>query len=230
MSDKRKTIINGSDLQEAQVTTYLAEHPDYFENHPDILEQMRLPHERGAAVSLVERQVSVLRERNMEMRARLNNMLDTARANDKLFEKTKRLVLRLLDAEDLQAVLDILNDSLNTDYEVEHFSLILLGNQQQIPATTAKVVGIDEAQSQIGTLLRSNRAICGILRQEELNFLFGEHAFQVGSVAAVPLHRGNTFGILAIGSSDPQYYRSSMGTLFLSYIAEILNRIIPRFL
>ncbi len=230
MTDKHKTTVNGAELQEAQVTTYLREHPEYFENHPDVLELMRLPHESGSAVSLVERQVSVLRERNMEMRARLSNMLDTARANDKLFEKTKRLVLRLLDADDLQSIVDILSHSLSTDYAVEHFSLLLLGDKQEIAETSAKVVGLDQAQSQIGTLLRTNRAICGILRQEELSFLFGEHAFQVGSVAAVPLSHGTTFGVLAIGNSDPQYYRSSMGTLFLSYIAEVLNRIIPRYL
>lgn len=230
MSEGKKTIISAAELQEAQILTYLEENPGFFEEHPELLETIRLPHESGKAVSLIERQVSVLRERNLEMRTRLSNMLESARANDKLFEKTKRLVLRLLDAEDLNAVVETLYDSLGTDYQVEHYSLLLLGEKQDIPQSTAKVVGLDQAQNQIGTLLRTNRAICGILRQEELTFLFGENAFQVGSVAAVPLCHGNTFGILAIGNKDPQYYRSSMGTLFLTYIAEVLNRILPKML
>lgn len=230
MSNDDKTIINAVDLQEAQVTAYLKDNLDFFESRPDILEMMSLPHASGGAVSLVERQVSVLRERNLEMRTRLSNMLESAHANDKLFEKTKRLVLRLLEADDLQTVVDTLYDSLKTDYQVEQYSLLLLGDKQQISASPAKVVGLDQAQSQVGTLMRTNRAICGILRQEELSFLFGENAFQVSSVAAVPLSHGTTFGILALGNSDPQHYRSSMGTLFLSYIAEVLNRTMPKFL
>jgi len=230
MSKDKKTIINATELQRAQILTYLQENPEFFEEHPELLEAIRLPHESGQAVSLIERQVSVLRERNLEMRSRLTNMLESARANDKLFEKTKRLVLRLLEAEDLNTIVETLYQSLGTDYQVENYSLLLLGDKRALPESTAKVVGLDQAQSQIGTLLRTNRAICGILRQEELTFLFEENAFQVGSVAAVPLSHGTTFGILAIGHSDPQYYRSSMGTLFLTYIAEILNRTMPKFL
>lgn len=230
MSKEKKTIISAADLQEAQILTYLKENPGFFEDHPELLETIRLPHESGDAVSLVERQVSVLRERNLEMRARLSNMLESARANDKLFEKTKRLVLRLLEAQDLQHVVETLYDSLGTDYQIQNYSLLLLGEKHELPASEAKVVGLDQAQNQIGTLLRTNRAICGVLRQEELVFLFGENAFQVGSVAAVPLSHGTTFGILAIGNSDPQYYRSSMGTLFLTYISEVLNRILPKML
>lgn len=219
-----------STCSEAAVKAYLREHPTFFEDHPDLLELIELPHESGRAVSLIERQVSVLRERNMEMRQRLNNLLEAARANDKLFEKTKRLVLTLMDARDLTGMVDSLYESLGTDYQLQYYSLVLLGDNVQLPPNPARVAGLSEAQSQVGTLLRGNRAICGILRSEELQFLFGEKASEIGSVAAVPLARGQSYGILAIGNSDPNFYRSSMGTLFLSYIAEVLNRILPKFI
>lgn len=212
----------------AQVSDFLAANPDFFDQYPDILESLQLPHDSGKAVSLIERQISVLRERNIEMRARLHNLLESARENDKLFEKTKRLVLNILEGKNLDAVVTALYDSLGADFKVEYFRLILLGEQDEIPATNARVVGLDEAQSAIGTLLRTNRAICGVLRRDELEFLFGNEAGAIGSVAAVPLCHGHVFGILAIGNSDPNRYRSSMGTLFLSYIAEILNRVAPR--
>ena len=125
---------------------------------------------------------------------------------------------------------ETLYDSLGKDYAVEHYSLILLGDEKQLPRTMARVAGMDHAMSQIGTLIGSNRAVCGILREEEMTFLFGERGRQVGSVAAVPLSYGNLYGILAVGNSDPNYYKSSMGTLFLNYIAEVLNRILPGFL
>lgn len=212
------------------VADYLRAHPDFFERHPEVLEQLQLPHQSGAAISLIERQVSVLRERNLDMRQRLNALLATARDNDKLFEKTKRLVLALLEAHQLSEVVDALYHSLAADFDVPFYNLVLLGEATALPASGARVVGLDEAQQSIGALLRGNRAICGILRREELQFLFGDDAARVGSVAAVPLYRGRVFGVLAIGHGDPNHYRSSMGTLFLSYIAEVLNRVCPRLL
>ena len=91
-----------------QVREYLLEHPDFFNNNPDLLAEINLPHESGQAVSLMERQVAVLRERNMEMRHRINNILETAKENDKLFEKTKRLVLGLLEADSIGQLIDTL--------------------------------------------------------------------------------------------------------------------------
>jgi uncharacterized protein len=215
---------------ESGVIDYLQRHPDFFERHPEVLETLQLPHPSGAAVSLIERQVSVLRDRNLEMRQRLSSLLATARENDKLFEKTKRLVLALLEARQLSEVVDALYHSLASDYDVPFYNLVLLGEAAALPASNARVVGLDQAHQSIGALLRGNRAICGVLRREELQFLFGDQADQVGSVAAVPLYHGRVFGVLAIGHPDPNHYRSSMGTLFLSYIAEVLNRTCPRLL
>ncbi len=228
--DKQPQDKQNNPLTGQQVSEFLSANPDFFEQHPQIVESLELPHESGKAVSLIERQISVLRERNMEMRARLNSLLESASINDKLFEKTKRLVLNILEAPDLDTIVTTLYDSLGTDFKVEFHNLILLGERDKIPASHARVVGLEEAHGAIGTLLRTNRAICGVLRQDELEFLFGEDADKVGSVAAVPLCHGNIFGVLAIGNSDPNCYRSSMGTLFLSYIAEVLNRIAPKLL
>ncbi|MBQ0721578.1 MAG: DUF484 family protein [Gammaproteobacteria bacterium] len=213
-------------ITEQQVCEFLSVETDFFDRHPELLESLELPHESGKAVSLIERQISVLRERNLEMRSRLNNLLETARANDKLFEKTKRLVLALLETATLSKAIDTLYDSLKNDFQIEHHKLILFSTENSIK-TPAKIVSLDQGSRAIGGLLRSNRATCGVLRDEELSFLFEDQAAAIKSVAVVPLNNGNTFGVLAIGSSDPLYYKSSMGTLFLSYIAEVLNRIVP---
>ncbi|MFT7690302.1 MAG: hypothetical protein ACI88U_001021, partial [Porticoccaceae bacterium] len=53
------------------VREFLRDNPTFLDNHQDILESMDLPHHSGSAVSLVERQVSVMRDRNTEIRARL---------------------------------------------------------------------------------------------------------------------------------------------------------------
>lgn len=226
-------MTNNSDnnsISESQVADYLRQHPDFFVSQPGLLADLRLPHESGDAISLVERQVSVLRERNMDMRHRLGKLLDNARDNDKLFDKTKRLTLALLEGQDLGDVIDALYYSFDNDFKIHFTSLLLYGNASKVPASAARIVGIGEAREHIGNLIKSNRAVCGSLGDEELLYIFGNNGKAIGSVAVVPLIHGNTFGLLAIGNRDPQYYRSSMGTLFLSYIGEVLNRVLPRYL
>jgi len=218
------------DPTEKMVREFLRDNPSFLDKNTDILETLVLPHNSGKAVSLVERQVGVLRDRNKEMRSRLDNMLQTAHDNDLLFEKTKRLVLNLLEAKTLGALVEAVYDSLGKDYGIEFYSLTLLGDDKKLPRTMARIASMDKANERVGTLLGANREVCGILREDEMVFLFGERGHQVGSVAAVPLRYDSLYGILAVGNSDPNFYKSSMGTLFLSYIAEILNRVLPNHL
>lgn len=229
MTTQQQAPRTATELHPDQVKAYLQQHPGFFDDHPELLETISLPHESGAAVSLVERQVAVLRERNMEMRQRLNGMLDSAKINDKLFEKTKRLVLAMLEAKSKAMLMETVSNSLDSDFQVEFHSLILFSDQSiKLDSPHTRVASLDEAGAHIGTLLRNNRTTCGILGSDELSYLFGDAASRVGSVAAMPLNHGTPFGILAIGNSDPHFYRSSMGTLFLSYIAEVISRIVPR--
>ena len=217
-------------LEPEQIEAYLREHPDFFQQHSDLLAELTLPHESGSAVSLVERQVAILRERNMDMRHRLSKLLDNARDNDKLFDKTKRLVLSLLEGQDMGDIIDALHYSFDKEFNIHYTSVILFGNAEKIPSSQARVVSLAQARECVGPLLKNSRAVCGSLAEKELQFLFGNHAGEVGSVATVPLVHGSAFGLLSIGNRDPQYYRSSMGTLFLGYIAEVLNRLLPKYL
>ena len=82
----------------------------------------------------------------------------------------------------------------------------------------------------IGGLLQEEKSVSGTLREHELDFLFGEEQRkQIGSTAVVAISHQGIHGILAIASRDPQHYKSSVGTLFLSYIAEVMGRVLPRF-
>ena len=225
-----KEVKTKADSIEKVVREFLRENPDFLDKNTDILETMVLSHNSGKAISLVERQVGVMRDRNKEMRSRLDNMLQTAQDNDLLFEKTKRLVLNLLEAKNLGALVEAVYDSLGKDYGIEFYSLTLFGDEKKLPRTMARIASTEKANERVGTLIGANRTVCGVLREDEMVFLFGERGRQVGSVAAVPLRYDSLYGILAVGNSDPNFYKSSMGTLFLSYIAEILNRVLPNHL
>ncbi len=229
MSD-HTVIDTDSAVSEEQVTEYLRKHPDFFVKQPGLLADLRLPHESGQAISLVERQVSILRERNMDMRHRLSKLLDNARDNDRLFDKTKRLVLALLEGQSLSDSVDSLLYSFDSDFQIHYTSLILFGDPAQLPNSQARVEPLSKARESIAQVLKNNKPLCGVLDKKEVDYLFPEFSDNVGSVALVPLIHGNTFGILAVANRDATYYRSSMGTLFLSYIGEILNRTLPKHL
>lgn len=221
---------NPVDLSPEQVAAYLRLHPDFFLKRPDLLLDIEVAHPSGGAVSLLERQVSILRERNMDMRHRLNNLLENARNNDRLFEQTKQLVLHFIEAQTLDQIVDTFVDSLQDDFHIDFASIVLIGNPNHHRAVRARIVTPGEAQAQIDGLLKNSKAMCGVLRPEEVQFLFPGHIRQVGSAAVVPLSNGNPLGVLAIASTDANYFRSSMGTLFLGYIAEVLNRLLPKYL
>jgi uncharacterized protein YigA (DUF484 family) len=214
-------------LEATAVAAYLAAHPEFFVEHEELLIDLRLPHQRGDTISLVERQMKLLRERNIELRHRLSHLMDVARDNDRLFDKTRRLILALLDAGSLDELVMCVEDSLRADFQVPFVSLILFCD---VPSPVGRCVTSSEAHQAIGGLLREGKTLCGSLREHELDFLFGEEQRrQIGSTAMAPLAYQGLHGVLAIGSRDPQHYKSSVGTLFLNHIAEVLGRVLPRF-
>lgn len=217
-------------LAPEQVAAFLQENPDFFVKHSSLLAELELPHDTGVAVSLIERQVSVLRERNMEMRHRLSKLLDNARDNDKLFDKTKRLILNMLEGQDLPDIIDALYFSFDREFSIHFTRVILFGNPEKIPGSQARIITLSQARENLSSLLKNNRAICGNLGTKETAFIFGKQATEIGSAAIVPLVHGAAFGVVAIGNRDPHHYRSTMGTLFLGYIAEVLNRLLPKYI
>ena len=63
------------------VASYLRKHPDFLDQYPDILENLEINHQAGAAVSLIERQVDQLRASNAELEKKLGNLVQVAREN-----------------------------------------------------------------------------------------------------------------------------------------------------
>ena len=145
-------------LEPEQIVDYLQTHPDFFINQLDLLADLTLPHETGSAVSLVERQVAILRERNIDMRHRLSKLLDNARENDKLFDKTKRLVLSLIEGQDMGDIIDALHYSFDKEFAIHYTRVILFGNLEKIPSSQARVVPLADAREFVAPLIKTSNA------------------------------------------------------------------------
>jgi len=211
-------------LTEQQVADYLAETPDFFTRHQKLLEKLYVPHNSGSAVSLVERQTTVLREKNQQLYTHLSDLIEIARHNDTQFEKTKRMVLAMLESATLDDVAVATDESLCRDFHSDHTQLLLFSDKP-LNVNNLRMMGRGEC-GLIESLVATNLPTCGQLPEAQHRFLFLDEAVRIQSAAVVPLVKGETLGLLAIGSYDPNYFQSSQGTLFLSYVGEVLSRVI----
>lgn len=220
---------NQSDIDDHDVAEYLRKHPAFLHERPALLAEIDLPHVGGSgAASLIERQVSILRERNMDMRHRLDQLLDTARRNDRLFEKTRKLTLNLLVAQSTNEIIQTLFESFDHDFAIEETQLIMqdssivsgLSDEPRL-----RYLSQEALHETIPSLNAKLKIFCGQLTDLEKATLFLDAADNVHSAAVVPLIAQNQrVGLLSIGHQDPNYYRSSMDTLFLSHIADVFSQ------
>lgn len=216
---------------ERGLVKYLRRHPDFFERHTDLLADITLPHARGGAVSLIERQVSVLRDQKNEHKRRLQNLLHLAHNNEVLSERINALILALMDAITLEDILYVTQSRLVEDFDAYAVVMRLFNKDNPLPIARPEIVNWSEAQKALfANIIADRRPVCGQLNATQLETLFNGQAKSISSVALIPLveydDNGKCYGLLAIGSHDRQRFRADMGTLFLSYLGKILARII----
>lgn len=216
-------------LDEPTLIDYLERNPDFFERHPNVLAHLRLPHSRGnATVSLVERQVEVLRERHAAIESQLREFVGVARANDQLADKIQRFTRRLLRARTLKQALAEIEASLREDFDAFNSRLVLLSADHALAAEIGerfmKLATKDEpALKTFESLFATGKPRCGQVRDTQRDYLFGpESAVGIGSVALVPLGDHGSLGLLAIGSASPDRFHPGMSTEFLGRMAELI--------
>lgn len=215
-------------ISAADVANFLRSNPDFFLNRSELLFELNLPHGHNNASSLLEKQASVLRTRNTELRHKFNEMVAIARDNDRLFQQIRQLGLALLEADDLAQCEAALRISVVQDFHLDHISLLLFGDQPRPDSIIA--TSPHEVQTVLGDLLRGNRIICTTLRRQEMSFLFPGYDRAEGSAALIPLHFRRELGLLAVGSTDPNHFNSGMDTMFAAYIGDLLSRRLHHFL
>jgi len=222
--DQKHKTISSED-----VANYLLNNPEFFKSHEDVLMELELPHRSGTAVSLLERQVAVLRERNIEARHRLNSLLNNARDNDTLFRRTRELVLALLEAHSLTDLVKRTESNIRNEFGADYCRLILLeGNGRSWDGKLNRMQA-DTASERLSGIMRQTRPMVGSLRPEENAALFGESGPSVRSAAVVALRKQGVFALLALGSHKSDRFHPEMGTIFLEFIGETLERLLPQY-
>jgi hypothetical protein len=206
---------------ESQVSDYLSEHPDFFLRHPNLLGEIEIPHESGAAVSLIERQVESLRKQLRDTRKQLNEVMEIARHNHSLQERLHRLTLMLIDAATFDEMMNALEDELHDDFKADAMELRLFSSSridEHLEET------LNENAETFQHFFSQNHPICGQLEAEQLSYIFGAEGDRIASTALIPLKSEGVLGLLAIGSIDPKRFAPHHGTEFLTRLGEIISR------
>jgi hypothetical protein len=217
-----------AEVDEAAVASYLAATPEFFDRHAQLLAKIRLPDTRGGAstVSLLERQVEVLRERNRQLERKVKDFVDVARENDALGTRVLAMARRLIAVRDRPAVIAAIEAALREDFGAGQSVLVLTAARAPQGIAESRFLRIVPAEApelrSFETLFSAGKPRCGQLRDSQREFLFGADAAEIGSVALVPLGPKGSLGLLACGSNDSQRFNPTMSTDFLAHIGELI--------
>lgn len=234
MSTQRKPEYVEENLSDDSIVGYLRQHPDFFERHSSLLGALKLPHASGEAVSLVERQVTLLRQKDIKLERKLKELISVARDNDVLAAKIHALSLRLIQAADLAETVAAVEQAVREGFGADHALLVLFGEPESFDELNAgrffRAAARDgEAMRPFGTFLSGNAPRCGQARDAQLEFLFRDDADDVGSVALVPLGAKSSVGFLAIASTDKERFHPGMSIDFLSRVGDLVATALARY-
>jgi uncharacterized protein YigA (DUF484 family) len=208
-----------------EVAHYLRRHPEFFEQHPELLTELGIPHRSGRAVSLIERQVDTLRSEVKQYRQQIKHLVALARENERLSQRLHKLTLALIEAADFTEVLNTLEDHLHDDFQADAVELRLFSvTALQDAGKGSERDAPDPVQTAFSDFCQQGRPLCGPVTERQLSYLFGSQAEDVRSTALLPLKGDDLLGVLAIGSADPQRFHPDMGTEFLVRLAETVSR------
>ena len=219
-------------LEAADVVAWLRTHTDFFLEYPDLLAVLALPSESGTTISFAQRQASLLRKRNSDLRGRLQALLANAQTNDALFEKTRTLSVTLQRAESQAMLNEALGHDLVEAFAADHLACYLRNDiAGPWSGETSAASSTPSLQSSLlhwvekyplQELFDPDAARCVTLRTRELDQLFpARQSRDEGSAVLIPLPNSN--GMLAIGSDNRERFSNDMGLLFVDFIGELVD-------
>ena len=215
-------------LTAEDIADYLRKHPGFFNDHPELLVDLSVPHGSGEAVSLVEKQVAVLREQNEQTRKRMHELIEIARLNEELARRMHHLALTLMDAHDPKEIFTTLYENLKRNFRADRAVVRLFAGPAFLDSYAGDEFAGTEApeRSLFRSIIEKRRPISGRLKRSQQVFLFGDEGDDILSAVIIPLSGPEWGGVLVIGSRDPAKFQETMGVELLMNMGDVLSFII----
>lgn len=213
--------VNNNMANEAEVAEYLENNPQFFSNHTGLLATMHLPNPHGSGtVSLAERQQVAQRDKIRQIERKYNELLQFGIENDEKSNKVHQLTLALLNASNLTEILQVLNTSLQNDFDISSTKVMLWTEPKNNDDATHQVFEeIDVISKTWAEGLVE--PYCGSLPNESLSSIKVND--KAKSYAITTLEIGTPVGLLVMASNDDKRFYPEMGTLFVKRIGELVS-------
>jgi len=216
-------------IEAEDVVRYFKDHPDFFQQHVNVLLELKLPnvHDENA-ISLSEYQVVALREKNSLLEAKLRELVQFGEENDALGERVHRFSLALLLAADMETLMQAIYYNLREDFSIPHIGLRLWRGDAQ-PESSLPELGPTSKELRLYAEGLTNPS-CGPHALYETGTWFGDDGGRLKSFAMVSLRTNHTFGLLVLASEDSGRFYQGMGTLYLKRLGELISVALDRYI
>ncbi len=221
-------------ITEDDIANFLANTPDFFERHAALLASVELSSGHGSrAISLQERQASMLRDKIKGLETRLVDMIRHSANNEAIASRLQLWTQRLLRVSDPAQVPHAVVQGLIDDLQVPQAALKVWG----VCPALAEQPFARGASEDIRTFTASLSApYCGLNSGFEAVRWLGEpHAAE--SLALIALRaapssgpEGTTplAGLLVLASPDAQRFQVGMGLEFLVQVGQTASAALSR--
>lgn len=216
---------------EDAVIAFLRQNPGVLERHPEVIANLTFSHESGSAISLVERQLRVLRDENQKLKTQLNNLVHVARENEELSQRFHRLSLELMSSDNLHDIVAMTRNQVQTFFYTDVAEFCFLDRlRSRLPGLEKSVLDPESKHAtKIRNWVNKRQPVFGPLDPGVRKLLFGEHA-NITSCVLIPLYHSHDIGLLLLGSKSRDRFIDGMGTIFLSQLGELVSHKISQFL
>ena len=229
MSPKEPTLNLDSALSAAEVAQYLKNHPDFFDRMPGVLADINVPHpQSGQAISLMERQAAVLRDRIKSMELKLAELLRHGQENDAIAASIQRWVRGLFLHTEGRTLPRFLTDSLGKIFSVPYAAIVIWSPHEAWADEDWASAPAADITEHVDAL---RLPLCGPVSVSPAARFLPEAGRDCQSIAVLPLRAGaapEAFGVIVLGSPDARRFAPDLGVAFLERISEMASAALAR--
>jgi hypothetical protein len=219
-------------ITEDDIADFLANTPDFFERHAELLATVELSSGHGGrAVSLQERQAGLLRDKIKVLEGKVVEMIRHGNENVTIADKLQRCTRNLLLTAHARDLPETIVRELKDQFAIPQAAIKVWqvnGIFTSEPFCTDVSSDAQAFASSLGT------PYCGVNSAFEAASWLPDPSMAM-SIALIPLRADPAqaaFGMLVLASTDPQRFHADMGTEFLAQIGDLtgaaLSRLLPQ--
>ena len=198
-------------LDPKEVELFLLENLDFFQTRESLVSELSFKHSSSSASSLLEKQVIKLRNEHQNLIDLLTSYMKTASINEDLFNKSKRLTLKILESNSKKETIKIVETSFKEDFKVD---------KPLLKFFESKEINAIEKDTELS--IHKGAVYCGSFSSRKLNALFKDK--NVESMVLTVIVTEKEIGLLMLGSYDRSKYLGDEDTTFIEYIRDVLEK------